>query len=133
MAKRHLHIGGTAADLLLDGPLGVPLEHLIHDRGPAALAAALAGLDERSLSLDVNCFLLRGPRGIELVDAGAGGPSRGADLGLVYDDRPTDAADARRAVLARAAAEGWTVGGGHLRGFGRVALDGAGFRIDPLA
>ncbi|WP_237476825.1 AidB family quorum-quenching N-acyl homoserine lactonase [Lichenibacterium dinghuense] len=275
MAKRHLHIGGTAVDLLLDGPLGVPREHLIHDRGPAALAAAVAGLDERSLSLDVNCFLLRGPRGIELVDAGAGGPSRGADLGharaalaergvapdaivriylthmhfdhmlglidgdeaffpraelvvpaadlafytdpaerervpeawretfdeagrvaaayagrlraapfgpvmpgvellpipghsrgqgaylftdaggtlllfgdllhlaveqatdpdlgLVYDDSPTDAADARRAVLACAAAEGWTVGGGHLRGFGRVALDGAGFRIDPLA
>lgn len=275
MTQRQLQLGGTSVDRLMDGLLVVPRGDLIHNRGPAALASALSALGERSRRLDVNCFLLRGPRGIELVDAGAGGPSRGADLGharaaladrgiapeavdriyvthmhfdhvlglldgdaaffpraelvvpaadlafytdpaerervpeawretfdeavqvaaayagrlrpapfgpvmpgvellpipghsrgqgaylltdqgctlllfgdllhltveqaadpdlgLVYDDSPTDAADTRRAVLARAAAEGWMVGGGHLSGIGRVAVDGTGFRIDLLA
>ncbi len=53
------------------------------------------------------------------------------DVGLVFDLDPATAADTRRAVLARAAARGWAVAGGHLAGFGRVAAEGSGFRITP--
>ena len=275
MQNRTLRLGDTTVDLLRDGLLIETRDHLIHNRGQAALAAAVDGLEDRSLRLDVNCFLLRGPRGVELVDAGTGGSSRGfdlghardaladhgvapeavgrvhlthmhfdhmlglvdgeaayfpraelvvpaadlafytdpaerarvpeawrptfdeavrvaaayagrlrplpfgpvapgvdllpipghsrgqgaylltaggtglllcgdllhleteqaadPDLGLVYDHSPTAAADTRRTVLARAAAEGWTLGGGHLRAFSRVAPDGAGFRLIPIA
>ena len=53
------------------------------------------------------------------------------DIGLVYDLDPARAAATRRAILARAAAEGWTVAGAHLPGFARVVPSGAGFRLAP--
>ncbi len=58
--------------------------------------------------------------------------ARDPDIGLVFDLDPATAADTRRAVLARAAAEDWIVAGGHLAGFGRVAPEGSGFRIGPI-
>ena len=51
------------------------------------------------------------------------------DIGLAFDVDPAAAAVTRRAILARAAAEGWIVGGGHLPGFGRVEAGASGFRI----
>ena len=51
------------------------------------------------------------------------------DIGLAFDVDPAAAAVTRRAILARAAAEGWTVAGGHLPGFGRVAATASAFRI----
>ncbi len=272
MAARHLRIGDTTVDLLLDGVFEAPRGILVHRRGEAALASALARWGDRPFSVDVNAFLLRGPRGVELVDAGTG-PSRGGglgrardalrelgvapedvdrvflthlhfdhslgvldgdaaffpraevvlaeaelgffsdpaerarlpearraafdiatmlaaaygarlgpvpfgpvmpgvelvplpghtpgqggflvtgggaalmlladalhvaeqaadpDLGTIFDVAPAAAADTRRAVLGRAAAEGWIVGGGHLGGFGRVTPEGAGFRVAPI-
>lgn len=65
---------------------------------------------------------------LHLDDVQAGDP----DVGLVYDLDPDMAAATRRAILARAAAEGWIVGGAHLGGFGRVTVEGSGFRIAPL-
>ncbi len=272
MAARHLQLGDITVDLLFDGVFEASRDVLIHREGEAALAATLVRWGDRAFSVDVNAFLLRGPRGVELVDAGTG-PSRGAGLGrardalrdlgvapdevdrvflthlhfdhslglldgdaaffpraavilpqvelafftdpaerarlpeprraafdiaarlvAAYGDRlrptpfgpvvpgvellplpghtpgqggflvtgggsalllladalhvaeqaadpglgtafdisPAAAADTRRAVLGRAAAEGWIVAGGHLRGFGRVTPEGAGFRIVPV-
>lgn len=53
----------------------------MHDGGAAALAAALARWGGRPFGVDANCLLLRGPRGVQMVDAGTG-PSRCAHLGL---------------------------------------------------
>lgn len=274
MAMRHLRLGDTTVDILLDGVFEASRDILIHNGGEAALASALARWGDRPFSVDVNVALLRGPRGVDLVDAGTGttwGPGLGharsalaacgvapdavdrvflthlhgdhayglldgaapyfpradvvlpeaelafytdpaerarlpearhggfdvaaavtaaygqrlrpvpfgpvapgvelvplpghtpgqggflvtgggstllllgdalhleveqaadPDFGTVYDLDPGLAAETRRAVLDRAAAEGWTVAGGHLSGFGRVARDGAGFRILPLS
>ena len=273
MTARHVQIGDTAVDVLPDGVFEASRDILIHGRGAAALASALARWGDRPFRVDVNAFLLRGPRGVELVDAGTGtfwGPKLGharaaleargiapgdvdrvflthlhgdhaygllegagaffpraevvvpeaelafhtdptararlpearhgafdiatavaaaygarlrpvpfgpvmpgvellplpghtpgqagvllkggglalmllgdalhledeqaadPDFGTVYDLDPAAAADTRRAALGRAAAEGWIVAGGHIRGFGRVAPEGAGFRITPL-
>lgn len=267
-----LRLGGTRVDLLLDGVFEAGRDVLTHRGGFAARARTFDLWGDGPLRLDVNCFLLRGPRGIELVDAGTG-PSWGAnlgharqalrdhgvvpedvarvflthlhgdhalglledddaffpradvivpaadlafhtdgaerdrlpaprraafaiasrliaaygdrlrprafgpvmpgvtllplpghtpgqggyllvegdaallllgdaihldvmqaadpDVGLIYDLDPAVAAHTRRAILARAAAEGWIVAGGHLRGFGRVAVEGGGFCIAP--
>ena len=62
---------------------------------------------------------------IHLGDLQPGDP----DIGLAFDVDPAAAAVTRRAILARAAAEGWIVGGGHLPGFGRVEAGASGFRI----
>ena len=51
------------------------------------------------------------------------------DIGLAFDVDPAAAAVTRRAILARAAAEGWVVAGGHLAGFGRVEAAASAFRI----
>lgn len=80
MAAGHLRLGETAIDLLHDGVFEASRDVLIHSRGEAALAPALARWGDRPFRVDVNCFLLRGPRGIELVDAGTG-TSWGPNLG----------------------------------------------------
>ncbi len=74
-----------------------------------------------------------GPGLLMLADALHIGPLQAADpdIGLVFDLDPAAAVTTRRAVLARAAARGWIVGGGHLDGFGRVVVEGSGFRILP--
>lgn len=59
--------------------------------------------------------------------------ARDTGAGLVYDLDPAMAARTRRSLLARAAQEGWIIGGSHVTGFGRVVQDGDGFRVEPLA
>ena len=54
------------------------------------------------------------------------------DTGLVYDLDPMTAAATRLSILARAAAEGWVVGGNHISGFRRVIAVDRGFRL-PFA
>lgn len=274
MAPRDIDTGAVHVALLSDGIFETGREALIHTGGEAARAAAQARWGERPLRIDVNVALLRGPRGIELVDAGTGpswGPGLGharaalaergiapeavdriflthihgdhalglldgeaayfpraevlvpgadlaffsdaaerarlpvarqagfdiarriaaaygprlvpvpfgpvaegvallplpghtpgqggylfraatpdqgslllladalhlplqaedPDIGLVYDVDPARAATTRRAILARAAAEGWTVAGAHLPGFARVLPAGGAFRLAP--
>lgn len=81
MASRDIDIGDTRVLLLSDGIFETGRDALIHTGGDAARAAAQAAWGDRPLRMDVNVALLRGPRGIELVDAGTG-PSWGPSLGL---------------------------------------------------
>jgi glyoxylase-like metal-dependent hydrolase (beta-lactamase superfamily II) len=65
---------------LIDGTFEAPLDVVIHTNGDAARSRALAAWGQQGVRVDVNCFLLRGPGGITLVDAGTGtawGPALG--------------------------------------------------------
>lgn len=84
MASRDIVIGDTQVVLLSDGVFETGRDALIHTDGDAARAAALALWGDRPLRIDVNVALLRGPRGVELVDAGTG-PSWGPSLGRARD------------------------------------------------
>lgn len=53
------------------------------------------------------------------------------DIGFVYDFDAAAARASRRAILARAASEGWIVSGGHIEGFRRVVEKGAGYELVP--
>jgi glyoxylase-like metal-dependent hydrolase (beta-lactamase superfamily II) len=52
-------------------------------------------------------------------------------IGLVYDFDAATALASRRAILARAAREGWIVSGGHIEGFRRVTEKSAGYELIP--
>jgi glyoxylase-like metal-dependent hydrolase (beta-lactamase superfamily II) len=54
-------------------------------------------------------------------------------IGLAFDLAPAVASRTRRAVLTRAAKEGWIVAGGHVEGFCRVMEDGDGFSLRQVA
>ncbi|WP_349956682.1 MBL fold metallo-hydrolase [Rhizobium sp. ZPR3] len=80
MTDRSLHIGQYDVTLLLDGLFEAPADVLIHADGDAARQQAIATWGKPTLQVDVNCFLLRGPGGAILVDAGTGtswGPKYG--------------------------------------------------------
>lgn len=53
------------------------------------------------------------------------------DIGFVYDFDAATALASRRAILERAAREGWLVCGGHIEGFRRVIENGAGYELIP--
>ena len=53
------------------------------------------------------------------------------DIGFVYDFDAASARSSRRAILERAAREGWIVSGGHIDGFKRVVEKGAGYKLAP--
>jgi glyoxylase-like metal-dependent hydrolase (beta-lactamase superfamily II) len=77
--------GPYSVTLLQDGVFEPPNDILIHAGGAEALAAAKAGLGE-TLHLQVNAFLVQGPGGVTLVDAGIGqawGPGFGHARGLL--------------------------------------------------
>ncbi len=72
--------GEYEVTLLQDGIFETTPEILVHAGGPEALQAVTDRLAGQKLRLDVNCFLLRGPDGVALLDAGAGnawGPALG--------------------------------------------------------
>ena len=70
--------GDYDVTVLLDGIFEAPSSRLVHQAGDAAREAAMAALPQ--IRIPVHCFLLRGPAGLVLVDAGTG-PSWGAHLG----------------------------------------------------
>lgn len=53
------------------------------------------------------------------------------DIGLVYDFDAATARASRRAILSRAAQEGWIVSGGHIEGFRRVTEKSTGYELIP--
>jgi glyoxylase-like metal-dependent hydrolase (beta-lactamase superfamily II) len=66
--------------ILRDGIFEAPLDVLIHAGGQGARDEALAGWGKPKVSIDVNCFALKGADGITLIDAGTG-PSWGEAMG----------------------------------------------------
>jgi glyoxylase-like metal-dependent hydrolase (beta-lactamase superfamily II) len=58
--------------LLLDGVFEAPTDVLIHAGGDAARQSLIENWGDTKIRIDVNCFILRGPDGISLIDAGAG-------------------------------------------------------------
>jgi len=52
-------------------------------------------------------------------------------IGLVYDFDAATALASRRAILARAAREGWIVSGGHIEGYRRATEKSAGYELTP--
>ena len=55
---------------LLDGVFEAPLDVIIHATGEAARRRLIDNWGEKAIRIDVNCFALRGPNGISLIDAG---------------------------------------------------------------
>jgi glyoxylase-like metal-dependent hydrolase (beta-lactamase superfamily II) len=64
---------------------------------------------------------------LHLADLQAADP----DIGLVYDFDAATAVASRRAILERAAREGWLVSGGHIEGLRRIIESGAGYEMIP--
>lgn len=72
MNAQTLHFAEYDVVTLLDGIFEAPADILVHQGGETARAEAIARFGQPKISIDVNCFLLRGPGGITLVDAGTG-------------------------------------------------------------
>ncbi|MFC0409050.1 MBL fold metallo-hydrolase [Roseomonas elaeocarpi] len=64
--------GPNEVEVLIDGIFDVPRGVLRHGGGDAALARLLEGVRDEDLRIPVNAFLLRGPEGVSLIDAGCG-------------------------------------------------------------
>ncbi|MFA6966136.1 MBL fold metallo-hydrolase [Bosea sp. (in: a-proteobacteria)] len=64
--------GRYDVSILHDGFYEAPIDVLTHASGPAARERAIKAWGRPTLRIVVNCFLLRGPDGITLVDAGTG-------------------------------------------------------------
>lgn len=73
--------GAYEVSVLVDGVYQAPIEHLSHATSQAARDAAVAAWGKPTVDMDVNLFVLKGPDGISLVDAGTG-PFWGPQLGL---------------------------------------------------
>lgn len=71
MTQSHRRFGEYDVTLLVDGVFEAPVDVLIHAGGAEARAGAIAAWG-RPIRIDVNCFALRGPNGVTLVDSGAG-------------------------------------------------------------
>ncbi|RDJ27095.1 MBL fold metallo-hydrolase [Bosea caraganae] len=72
MDKTSRRFGSFEVLLLKDGVFEAFSEVLTHTAGAEARHAALAAWGKPSFGIDVNCFALRGPDGLMLVDAGTG-------------------------------------------------------------
>lgn len=87
--------GAYDVTMLRDGMLKASTEHLAHRKGDADLAAAKMMIGSEGFDMVVNCFLLQGPGGVTLVDAGCGtawGENFGKARSLLADHglRPED-------------------------------------------
>ena len=69
--------------ILSDGLFEPGTEVVAHLKGAEAREKAVAAWGKPKLAMDVNCFLMRGPNGITLVDTGAG-HNWGPALGKLY-------------------------------------------------
>lgn len=81
--------------LLRDGSLQASVQQIIHLDGEEAQTAARRSMGAQNFEMVINCFALRGPDGVTLVDAGCGtawgenfGKARAAliDLGVARED-----------------------------------------------
>lgn len=95
MVQHARRIGAYEISILHDGVFEAPLDVLIHADGEAARDEAVARWGKPKVSINVNCFALKGPDGITLIDAGTGpswGPAMGhapaamAGAGIAPDD-----------------------------------------------
>lgn len=73
--------GSYDVTVLIDGVYKAPIEHIAHASSEAVRDAAVAAWGASTVDMDVNLFLLKGPDGVTLVDAGTG-PFWGPQLGL---------------------------------------------------
>ena len=80
MAQHSRRIGAYEVSILHDGVFEAPLDVLIHAGGATARDEAVARWGKPKVSIVVNCFALKGPNGITLIDAGTG-PSWGEAMG----------------------------------------------------
>lgn len=80
MTAQPHRFGGYDVTTLLDGIFEAPSDVLIHQAGETARTEAIARFGQPKISIEVNCFALRGEGGVTLIDAGTG-PSWGAALG----------------------------------------------------
>uniref|UniRef100_A0A9E8CRW7 MBL fold metallo-hydrolase n=1 Tax=Bosea sp. NBC_00436 TaxID=2969620 RepID=A0A9E8CRW7_9HYPH len=80
MVQQSRRIGAYELSILHDGVFEAPLDVLIHADGEAARDEAVAHWGKPKVSIVVNCFALKGPDGITLIDAGTG-PSWGEAMG----------------------------------------------------
>ncbi len=93
--------GAYEVATLRDGLFEASLDVLIHLDGAAARERALAAFDAPTIRIDVNCFLLRGPDGVALIDAGCG-EAWGAPFGharAALRDMGVAPSDVRRVLL----------------------------------
>lgn len=72
MDQQTRRFGRYDVSILHDGFYEAPIDVLTHASGPAARDGAIAAWGRPTLRIVVNCFLLRGPGGTTLVDAGTG-------------------------------------------------------------
>lgn len=72
MDQQTRRFGRYDVSILHDGFYEAPIDVRTHASGPAARDGAIAAWGRPTLRIVVNCFLLRGPGGITLVDAGTG-------------------------------------------------------------
>ncbi|WP_137136219.1 MBL fold metallo-hydrolase [Rhizobium sp. FKY42] len=86
---------------LVDGVYQAPIEHLAHASSQTVRDAAVAAWQGATVDMDVNLFVLSGPDGITLVDAGTG-PYWGAKLGhgrAALEAAGIDQADVKHVLL----------------------------------
>ncbi|OYW68812.1 MAG: MBL fold metallo-hydrolase [Bosea sp. 12-68-7] len=72
MDQQTRRFGRYEVSILHDGFYEAPIDVLTHAAGPAARDGAIAAWGRPTLRIVVNCFVLRGPGGVTLVDAGTG-------------------------------------------------------------
>lgn len=72
MDQQTRRFGLYDVSILHDGFYEAPIDVLTHASGTAARDGAIAAWGRPTLRIVVNCFVLRGPGGITLVDAGTG-------------------------------------------------------------
>ena len=80
MSTQSYRFGEYDVTILLDGTFEGPSDLITHRDGETARTEAIARFGQPKISIDVNCFLLRGANGVTLVDAGTGsawGPGLG--------------------------------------------------------
>lgn len=80
MSAAARRFGAYDVTVLLDGIFEAPKTVLIHAAGEGPTRRLVDGWPGDKISIDVNCYLLTGPNGVTLIDAGTGdhwGPALG--------------------------------------------------------
>jgi glyoxylase-like metal-dependent hydrolase (beta-lactamase superfamily II) len=80
MTLDHRRFGQYEISILRDGIFEAPSDVLMHIDGDEARRATIEAWGKPKIRMDVNCFALRGPEGLMLIDAGTGN-TWGAALG----------------------------------------------------